>query len=311
MGIQKDLPILDLFGQTRLGLGCMALTGIFGYLDRQIAIRTIHHAMDVGICHFDTAELYGPYENEEILAEALSFNPEKSVVATKVGYKIVDGKIAGLDSRPASLRNSVEGSLRRLRRERIDLVYQHRQDPNVPVEEAIGMLSSLQSEGKIGGVGLSAVDVELFTRATAVTPIMAVQNEYSLLHRAPEDDLLTVLTPSSTAFVAHSPLARGLLSETARDWSRQADDDYRRSDERFAPDRLTAITLELAKLHNISAHRNAAAAVVALSWLLHRSANVAVVPGCKSPSQVSVAIAAAQFQLTAQEIEYLETVRMP
>ncbi|NKK87522.1 aldo/keto reductase [Rhizobium leguminosarum bv. viciae] len=304
------MSIVDLFGEIRLGLGCMALTGLFGHVDRSVAIRTIHHAMDIGVRHFDTAELYGPYENEEVLAEALAVKPDAAVLATKVGYRLVDGKIVGLDSRPESLRQAVEGSLRRLRRDRIDLVYQHRQDPNIPVEEAVGSLVRLQTEGKIGRIGLSAIDSATFIRATAVTPIAAVQNEYSLLQREPERDLLVTLAGSETTFVAYSPLARGLLTGTARSWGRQANDDYRRSDERFAPDRLATITTAVAALHDIAAKHNVAPTVVALSWLLSRSLDVAAIPGCKSPAQVSLVIDAAQFKLGAEEAEHLETLRL-
>lgn len=302
------MSIVDLFGEVRLGLGCMALTGLFGHVDRGVAIRTIHHAMDMGVLHFDTAELYGPYENEELLAEALAVKPAAAVVATKVGYRLVDGKIAGLDSRPDSLRQAVEGSLRRLRRDCIDLVYQHRQDPNVPVEEVVGTLARLQTEGKIGGIGLSAIDSAIFVRASAVTPIAAVQNGYSLLQREPERALLMTLAGSETTFVAYSPLARGLLTGTARSWDRQDKDDYRRSDERFATGRLATITIAVAALHDIAAKHKVAPTVVALSWLLSRSGNVVAIPGCKSPAQVSLAMDAAQFELSADEAECLETL---
>jgi aryl-alcohol dehydrogenase-like predicted oxidoreductase len=305
--VHRSLAV-DLFGEARLGLGCMALTGLFGHVDRGSAIRTIHHALEFGVRHFDTAELYGPYLNEEILGEALASQSDRAVVATKVGYKLVHGKIAGLDSRPASLRFAVEGSLRRSRRDCIDLVYQHRQDPAVPVEDAVGALARLQAEGKIGGIGLSAIDSATYVRAAAVTAIAASQNEYSLLHREPERNLLATIADSPTVFVAYSPLARGLLSGTARSWPQQASDDYRRSDERFAPDRLTAITDAAAALHDIAANRQVAAPIVALSWLLSRSRNLAVIPGCKSPAQVSLAIEAVQFELSAEEGERLEAI---
>jgi len=304
-----DRPAVDdLFGEARLGLGCMALSGLFGHVDRRSAIRTIHHALELGVRHFDTAELYGPYVNEEVLAEALASSVGRAVVATKVGYRLIDGKIAGLDSRPDSLRLAVEGSLRRLRRDRIDLVYQHRQDPAVPVEEAIGALARLQAEGKIGGIGLSAIDRVTLARAGAVATIAAVQNEYSLLHREPECALLGAVADSATAFVAYSPLARGLLSGTARSWPQQASDDYRRSDERFAPDRLAAITDAAAVLHDIAANRQVAVPVVALSWLLGRSRNLAVIPGCRSVAQVTLAIEAVSFELSAEECKRLEAL---
>ena len=300
--------VIDLFGESRLGLGCMALTGLFGRVDRRTAIKTIHCALELGIRHFDTAELYCPYVNEETLAEALGSQSGRTTVATKVGYRLVGGKIAGLDSRPQSLRRAIEGSLTRLRRDRIDLVYQHRQDPDVPVEEVIGTLIQLQAEGKIGGIGLSAIDNMTFARAGVVSAITAVQNEYSLLHRESELNLLAKVVDSHTAFVAYSPLARGLLSGTVRSWSQQDNDDYRRSDKRFSPDQL-AITMDrVAALHQIAADRQVAPPVVALSWLLNRSSDLAVIPGCKSPAQISMAMEAVQFELSADESERLDAI---
>lgn len=286
----------------------MALTGLFGQVDRQSAIHAIHRALELGIRHFDTAELYGPYINEELLAEALSSHRHSVIIATKVGYKLIDGQISGLDSSPLSLRQAVEGSLRRLRRERIDLVYQHRQDPTVPVEESIGELARLQAEGKIGGVGLSAIDCSTLARAEAIAPVVAVQNEYSLLHREPERDLLPAVARTSAAFVAYSPLARGLLGGSARSWPQQAQDDYRRSDRRFAPDRFAEIVDAVAALHDIAASREINAAAVALAWLLSRSRNLAVIPGCRSAAQVASAIEAVQVQLSDEELERLRAM---
>ncbi len=302
----KNAPVFDLFGESRLGLGCMALSGLFGHVERKEAIRTIHRAIELGIRHFDTAELYGPYIGEEILGEALGARPEKAIVATKVGYKIFDGKKVGLDSRPMSLRLAVEGSLRRLRRDRIDLVYQHRQDPAVPIEDAIGTLAKLRSEGKIGKVGLSAIDGATLARASAIVKIAAVQNEYSLLHRESAKEILGEIESSSTAFVAYSPLARGLLSETARVWTEQASDDYRRQDVRFSPERLAVIRAATKSLHKIAAERQVAVPIIALSWLLSKSPNLAILPGCKSLAQVSVVVEATKFSLHANEIDLLD-----
>jgi len=307
--MEHNSPAAGLFGEARVGLGCMALTGLFGHVDRATAVRTIHRALELGVHHFDTAELYGPYANEELLAEALASRPDQSVVATKVGYKIIEGKIAGMDCRPEALRLAVEGSLRRLRRDRIDLVYQHRQDPVVPVEDAVGALDRLRAEGKIVRIGLSAVDSTTLARAAAVCPISAVQNQYSLLHREGAEDILSITATSSVAFVAFSPLARGLLSGTARSWLRLDGDDYRLSDERFAPERLAAMTNSATALQDIAASRRVPVAAVALSWLLSRSPNLAVIPGCKSPAQVDLAIEALQIALTAGERKLLEAIR--
>jgi aryl-alcohol dehydrogenase-like predicted oxidoreductase len=205
-----------------------------------------------------------------------------------------------------SLRLAVEGSLRRLRRDRIDLVYQHRQDPAVPIEDAIGTLAKLRSEGKIGKVGLSAIDGTTLARASVIVKIAAVQNEYSLLHRESGKEILGEIESSSTAFVAYSPLARGLLSETARGWTEQAPDDYRRQDVRFSPERLAIIRAATKSLHKIAAERQVAVPVIALSWLLSKSPNLAVLPGCKSLAQVSVVVEATKLSLCADEIDLLD-----
>jgi aryl-alcohol dehydrogenase-like predicted oxidoreductase len=286
----------------------MGLTGLFGKVDRRTAIKTIHHALDCGVRHFDTAELYGPYVNEELLAEALTSSVPQPVIATKVGYRLVDGKIAGIDGHPASLRRAVEGSLHRLRRDRIDLVYQHRQDPAIPVEEAIGALTELQSEGKIGDIGLSTVDGPTLARARTTTFIACVQNEYSILNRKSEQDALQEAKQAGIAFVAYSPLARGILSGCARNWMELSEDDYRKSDRRFSPDQLEGINRSLAPLHEIAANHGTIPSAVALAWLNSRAENIAVIPGCKSPAQMSAAVEAMQLKLSADEVVQLEAM---
>src|ERR1700754_3887319 len=161
----------------RVGLGCMALTGIYGHITREVAIEIVWQALDMGVTHFDTAELYGPFINEELLADALGQRPNRVEIATKFGYQLRDGKIVGLDSRPESIRLAVEGSLRRLRREYVDVLYQHRPDPDVPVEEVVGTMSELVKEGKVLSLGLSATDSEAVRRSAAVHRISFVQNE--------------------------------------------------------------------------------------------------------------------------------------
>jgi aryl-alcohol dehydrogenase-like predicted oxidoreductase len=158
-------------GPKRVGLGCMALTGIYGHIARDVAVEIIRQALDMGVTHFDTAELYGPFVNEELLADALGSHRARVEVATKFGYRLEAGKIAGLDSRPQSIRSAVEGSLRRLRRDYIDVLYQHRPDPNVAVEEVVGTMADLVREGKVLGLGLSATDTETVQRASAVPDI--------------------------------------------------------------------------------------------------------------------------------------------
>ena len=236
----------------RVGMGCMALTGIYGSVDRSVAFAILRRALERGVDHFDTAELYGPFANESLLADALGRDRHRVTIATKVGYAYRDGARVGLDSRPASLRRAVEGSLRRLRLERVDLLYQHRPDPAVPTEEAVGALAELVQEGKVAAIGLSDVDADTFRRAATVLPIAAVQVEYSLLHRAPELELLPAVAEAGGRLFAYSPLGRGLLAGGARTKDARRADDYRRSDPRFEAERLAGAESACAALWEIA-----------------------------------------------------------
>lgn len=295
-------------GERRIGLGCMALTGIYGRVERSDAIDVIHRALDLGINHFDTAELYGPYANEELLAEALGSRRLDVQVATKFGYKLEGARIVGLDSRPSSIRRAVEGSLRRLRLERIDLLYQHRVDPNVPIEDVIGTMADLVTEGKVAALGLSAIDDAMLKRAQTVHAIAAVQNEYSLIQRQAEVALLPTLERQTTSFVAFSPLGRGIISGNLVASSDRDPADYRLSDVRFAPDRSSTIVTQLQPLWKIAQQREVPPAVVALAWLLAKSPKVSVIPGARSPNQVGISMQAAVFRLSTEEYEHLDGI---
>lgn len=288
-----------------IGLGCMALTGVYGHVDPAVAAATLHAALDAGIDHFDTAELYGPYRNEELLASALGAVSHRVTIATKFGYRLEGGQIAGLDSRPAALRSAVEGSLRRLKRDTIDLLYQHRPDPNVPVEEVVGAMSDLVRAGKVRWLGLSATDAATLRRAHAIHPISAVQNEYSVLERAPESDLLAEAERIGAALVAYSPLGRGRLAgRTLAAGTRRADD-YRCNDPRFAERALEATRPVVDALVAIGAERHVSPAAVAIAWLLARSAMVRPIPGARTPAQVRSALEALDLRLTAEDLERL------
>lgn len=293
-----------LFGQTRLGLGCMGLSGLFGPVERGHAIATVHHAIELGIRHFDTAELYGPFVNETILAEALHRRQDNVTVATKVGYRFEEGKRVGLDGRPENLRGAVEGCLRRLKRETIDLLYLHRQDPGVPIEESIGALSKLVSEGKAISLGLSAVDERSVARASRISPIAAVQNEYSLLSRDIETHLLPALNKEGVVCIAYSPLARGLISDGARDTTKLVKGDYRQFDMRFEPDRFDTFQRSLSGMQQIANSRQMPLEAVAIAWLLQQG--VAVLPGCRTPVQLDSVLCALQIQLCPGEMQILE-----
>lgn len=282
----------------------MALTGIYGAVPRERAIALIHRALDLGVTHFDTAELYGPHANEELLAEALGPKNHDVVIATKFGYRLDRGKIVGLDSSPAKIRPAVEGSLRRLRRDRIDILYQHRQDPAIPVEDVVGAMSDLVREGKVRAVGLCAVNPKILQRAQTVAPIEFVQNEYSLIHRAPEDDLPPHLGPDAVRFVCYSPLGRGILTGNAYPLSDPSD--YRRNDARFEADNILVLRERLRALWEIAKAHAAAPAAVALAWLLSRRPNVHVIPGPKTVDQLEDCLSAARLSLSSSDLAQLD-----
>lgn len=285
----------------RIGLGCMALTGIYGHIARDVAIDIIRHAFDMGVTHFDTAELYGPFVNEELLADALGSRRTRVEIATKFGYRLEAGKIAGLDSRPQSIRSAVEGSLRRLRRDYIDVLYQHRPDPNIPVEEVVGTMSDLVKEGKVLELGLSATDIETVQRASAIHRISFVQNEYSLIQRQPEQGLLPYLNGTGTDFVCYSPLGRGILARIPDVEAKRSPTDYRNKDPRFEPTRLAELSLALDPLWDIAAAHLVRPATVALAWLLGRSPNIRVIPGATSVEQLNANFAAASVPLSSEQ----------
>ncbi|MFZ5680186.1 MAG: aldo/keto reductase [Pseudomonadota bacterium] len=292
---------------SRIGLGCMALTGIYGPISRDVAVRIIQRAIELGVTHFDTAELYGPYLNEELLAEALGPDQKNVEIATKFGYRFQNGKIVGLDSMPRSIRAAVEGSLKRLRRDYVDVLYQHRPDPALPIEDVIGTMSDLVKEGKARTLGLSATDPQSLRRAHAVHPISFVQNEFSLIQRDPEKELLPSIRGSSTDFVCYSPLGRGLLAGTAKIGNR-APTDYRSNDVRFQPQHLAEITDRLAQLWRIAAYREASSASVALAWLLSKEPSIRIIPGATSVEQLEANIRSSEVNLTDEEIESLNLI---
>lgn len=295
-------------GLPRIGLGCMALTGIYGPISRDSAISIIRRALDLRITHYDTAELYGPYLNEELLSDALGSDRARVEIATKFGYRLQDGKIVGLDSRPQSIRRAVEGSLRRLRREYIDVLYQHRPDPDVPVEEVVGTMSDLASEGKIISLGLSATDLQTLQRASSVHPIAFIQNEYSLIKRDPEKVLLPGLLRNSTEIFCYSPLGRGILSGNTVMTDQRSSEDYRNKDVRFQPDRLAELTDRLAPLWHIASSRSAPPATIALAWLLSKSPMIRIIPGATSVEQLAANVSCANIVLTNDEITGLDAI---
>lgn len=306
--VSAPSPADTLFGHMRIGLGCMGLSGLFGHVERSAAIKTIHKAIDCGIRHFDTAELYGPFIGENILAEALSQSSAVVSVATKVGYKFSGNKMAGLDGSSKSIRLAVEGSLRRLNVECVDLVYLHRVDPNVPLEESLQALADCKREGKIGSIGLSKVTEETVLSADKIATVSAVQNEYSVLKKPNKLGLVSSVKKGDKVLIAYSPLARGLLTDNARKKEHLNKNDFRRTDPRFEDAQLKSIKKATAILRDVAKSHHVCPEAIALSWVLGLSDNLAVIPGCRSEKQVLSAISASTVKLSQAEMDEISLI---
>ncbi len=293
---------------SRIGLGTMAMSGY--YLDPSSSeaesIRTIHRALELGVTHIDTAEIYGPYANEELVGRALKGRRDGVVLATKFGFVSHAGGGPGvLDSTPANIRAAVEGSLNRLGTDRIDLYYQHRVDPNTPIEETVGALAELVAEGKILHVGLSEAGPETIRRAHAVHPIAALQTEYSLWTRDPTVELLPLLRELGMGFVPYSPLGHGFLTGTIRSPEELTDDDWRKTNPRFTPGNFEQNLRIVDEVRAVAAEIDATPAQIALAWLLAQGRDIAPIPGTKRVSRVVENTAADDIELSTEQIQRL------
>ena len=297
---------------SRIGLGAMGMS--FGYTgaggDDAESIRTVHRALELGVTFIDTAEVYGPYTNEELVGRALKGRRDEVVVATKFGFISHTGR-DGLDSSPASIRTAVEGSLRRLGTDYIDLYYQHRVDPNTPIEGTVGALAELVAEGKIRHIGLSEAGVNTIRRANAVHPITALQSEYSLWTRDPEDGVLAVTRELGIGFVPYSPLGHGFLTGQIRSMDDLADDDWRKTSPRFMGDNFQRNLRIADDVAAIAKEVGATPAQVAIAWLLAQGDDIAPIPGTKRVSRVEENVAADEIVLTAEQIEELNNLTPP
>ena len=286
-----------------IGLGCMGMS--YGYgpaADKQEMISLIRSAHEQGVTFFDTAEAYGPYANEELVGEALTPIRDRVVVATKFGIQMHDGEQT-LDSRPEQIRRSVEGSLRRLRTDVIDLYYQHRVDPAVPIEEVAGTIADLMREGKIRHWGLSEAGIQTIRRAHAVLPLTAVQSEYSMFWRQPEQELLPTLEELGIGLVPFSPLGKGFLTGRFDGKSRFAADDFRSIVPRFSPENLSANQPLADYIRGVAEAKNATPAQIALAWLMARKPWIASIPGTRSPRHLADNLGAAEITLTTEEAD--------
>ena len=296
-----------------LGLGCMGMSfGLGAPADKQESIELIRRAVELGVTLFDTAQVYGPYANEELVGEALEPVRDQVVIATKFGFDVAGaGRESGLDSRPETIRKGVEGSLQRLRTDHIDLLYQHRVDQEVPIEEVAGAVKELIAEGKVGHFGLSEAGVETIRRAHAVQPVAALQSEYSLWWREPEEEILPALEELSIGFVPFSPLGKGFLTGAIDENTEFESSDFRNTSPRFNdPDARKANRAFVDLLQRIADRNDATPAQVALGWLLARRPWLVPIPGTTKVHRLEENLGAADVELTEDDLREIEAAQL-
>ena len=297
-----------------LGLGLMGMSQHYGTpdeRDERESIATIHRAIELGVTFLDTAEVYGPYTNEELLRRALEGRREQVIIATKFGFTIENGSVAGVDSRPQHIREAVEGSLRRLGTDRIDLLYQHRVDPEVPIEDVVGTMAGLVREGKVRFLGLSEAGEHTIRRAHAVHPISALQSEYSLWERNLEPRIIPLLRELGIGLVPFAPLGRGFLTGAVNRAEEYPAGDYRRNDPRYQGENFDANVRAAAAVGEIAARKTATPAQIALAWLLHKGLDVVPIPGTKRRRYLEENVGAVDVTLAAAEMSQLDAALAP
>ncbi|KMO93491.1 aldo/keto reductase [Streptomyces roseus] len=297
---------------SRIGLGAMTMAGTYttgGGLDDSESIRTIHRALDLGVTHIDTAEIYGPFHSEEVVGKAIMGRRDQVVVATKFGLVSHSGGGPGvIDSSAGNVKTAVEGSLMRLGTDHIDLYYQHRVDPNTPIEETIGALAELVAEGKVRHIGLSEAGPDTIRRAHAVHPVAALQTEYSLWTRDVEAEILPLLRELGIGFVPYSPLGHGLLTGQIRTVDDFADDDWRKTNPRFTGENFQRNLRIVDEVQTIGAEIGATPAQTALAWILTRGNDIAPIPGTRRVSRVEENTAADAIELSPAQLERLNNL---
>jgi aryl-alcohol dehydrogenase-like predicted oxidoreductase len=290
-----------------LGLGCMGLSTMYGpAVDTQEGVKLIRAAVDLGVTFFDTAEIYGPFTNEELIGEALAPVRDRVVIATKFGFKIENGKQVALDSRPEHIREVAEASLKRLKTDCIDLLYQHRVDPNVPIEDVAGTVKDLIRAGKVKHFGLSEAGVQVIRRAHAVQPVTALQSEYSLWWREPEAEILPTLAELGIGFVPFSPLGRGYLTGKIDETTAFDASDFRNTVPRFSPEARQANKALVDLLGRIAERKKATPAQVALAWLLAQKPWIVPIPGTTKLHRLEENIGAGDMKLTPDDLREID-----
>ncbi len=290
-----------------LGFGCMGISQSYGRpSSREDGIAIIRDAVDRGVTFFDTAEVYGPFTNEDVVGEALEPVRDRVVIATKFGFNFEHGKMAGLNSRPSHIREAVDGSLERLRTDRIDLLYQHRVDPDVPIEDVAGAVKDLIAAGKVKHFGLSEAGVQTIRRAHAVQPVAALQSEYSLWFREPEKDVIPALAELGIGFVSFSPLGKGFLTGTIDEKTTFEPTDFRNIVPRFTEENRKANLAFIAWLERFATKRQATPAQIALAWLLAQSSWIVPIPGTTKRHRLEENLGSVSVALTPDDLKEID-----